>query len=103
MDIEQLKLILDMLGAAGEGSVTLFVLYLGYSLIQTAAWASVPIVLFVLGYRAIKNAWDKPNPKIEHEFMVELARTYDGSRTLYGRDKIAIIEIVHQWREAKDA
>ena len=51
MDIEQLKLILDVLGAAGAGSKEMFYIFMAADMLKTAVITC--IVLFVV-YHAVK-------------------------------------------------
>jgi len=94
MDIEQLKLILDMLGAAGEGSVNLFLIYLAYLTVQNLIMYAVPIVLFTLGYKVIKHANSQPSRSQDTGFILGLARAYDGSTTLTEEERTRVIGAV---------
>jgi hypothetical protein len=51
LDIEQLKLILETLGAAGEGTKELALIYFGYLLIKAIGVAAIFATLFLVIYR----------------------------------------------------
>ena len=52
MDIEQLKLILDTVEAAGAGAYTIALLWLGLGALEVMALAAVPISIVVIICRA---------------------------------------------------
>jgi len=103
MDIEQLKLILDMLGAAGEGSVNLFLIYLAYLTVQNLIMYAVPIVFFTLGYKAIHGAWAKASDATEKALYKEIALTCFDKNWMRETERAEILGAVRAHRASKDA
>jgi len=56
MDIEQLKLVLDTVNAAGDGATTLAMIYMGKEFLIEAAITAVFGASVVCVYRLIRNA-----------------------------------------------
>jgi len=56
MDIEQLKLVMEMLGAAGEGTFSAFLFYLGYNLLNQLIACVTVFGIAYLVYKLIVKA-----------------------------------------------
>lgn len=76
MDMEQLKLILDMVGDAGDGAFTIAIVYFSVDILSMLIGAGLFVFFLVKAVQLIRegNGLDRPT-----EFILELRDIYQGS------------------------
>ena len=91
MDIEQLKLILEMVGAAGDGAKDLALLWFVLAFLQSAVGYAIWTALLVMAYRVVMML-------IDHlSFGNEIVCALGSYPPLDRRDKKQVIAAIKAW------